>query len=205
MHLLAQHRRVFAVKPTGDTIPLINVNEWDYNWQGSYAFKRLIPLPVGTTIHAYAEYDNTTDNVFNPNFPPQTITWGERTSDEMFYLPLLYLDYQPGDEDIIFEDPTTAIEDNPFYIVQDKLYPVAPNPSLDKIKIGFTLGKGNQVSLRIYDLNGRLVMTPLDRQFCLPGMHSYEADISNLAFGMYVLTMETPGKVRQVQRLVVGR
>lgn len=205
MHLLGQHWKVYAVKPNNDTVPLININEWDFNWQGTFAFKRLIPLPSGTTIHAYAKYDNTEANPLNPNFPPQSITWGENTSDEMYYLPLLYLDYQPGDENIVFEDPTTAIEDEIYTHAQDRLYPVAPNPSEDEIRIGYTLSRGEYVTLRIYDLNGTLIDTPLDRQFCLPGMHIHTADISALPFGIYLLTMETPGKVRQVQKIVVGR
>jgi len=59
-----------------------------------------------------ATYDNTLNNPYNPNDPPQTVTWGETTYDEMFIVGLNWVPYQEGDEDIIIgEDSTTGIEE----------------------------------------------------------------------------------------------
>ena len=60
----------------------------------------MLHVPQGSTIHATATYDNTTNNPDNPNTPPQYVFWGDGTTDEMFFLPILYVDYQEGDENI---------------------------------------------------------------------------------------------------------
>lgn len=40
-------------------------------------------LPKGSKIELQASYDNSSQNPRNPNNPPQTVHWGENTSDEM--------------------------------------------------------------------------------------------------------------------------
>lgn len=82
-HLLCTRMKAFAVLPGNDTVPLIDIPEWDFRWQGLYAFRRPIHLPVGTVLHGEATYDNTTNNPDNPNDPPQWVTLGEATTDEM--------------------------------------------------------------------------------------------------------------------------
>jgi hypothetical protein len=83
MHLLGREMEVKATLPDGQTKCLIYINDWDFNWQGSYFFKEPVPLPGGTVINLTAYYDNSDNNPWNPNSPPQTVTWGERTVDEM--------------------------------------------------------------------------------------------------------------------------
>jgi hypothetical protein len=47
MHLIGRSIKVAAVKPfTGDTIKLINIPNWDFHWQGSYSFKKIVRLPI---------------------------------------------------------------------------------------------------------------------------------------------------------------
>ena len=43
---------------------------------------------------------NWFNNPDNPSTPPQYIFWGDGTTDEMFFLPILYVDYEEGDETI---------------------------------------------------------------------------------------------------------
>lgn len=201
MHLLGQNWEVFAVKPNGDTVNLVKINEWDFNWQGTYNFKSLIHLPQGTVIHASAEYDNTSNNIHNPHNPPQTISWGEKTSDEMYYLPLIYLSYQQGDENVVFDD-ATGIADNKYYTVKDALYPIAPNPASDVVKAGFTIAEGTNLTLKLYNLNGQVVTTIADNQYYLPGLHTTEINVAQLPAGFYTLALDTKDK-HQVQKLVV--
>jgi hypothetical protein len=201
MHMLGQFWKVYAVKPNGDTIPLININEWDFNWQGGYNFRSLIPLTAGSIIHAYAKYDNTTGNVNNPNNPPQLVTWGENTSDEMFYLPLLFLDYQTGDENIVFNDSTGTVT-SVNTVTKDKLYPISPNPSSDVVRIGFTIEKGEFITLSLYDVHGSQVKELINKRFCLPGLHTQDMDVSNLPSGIYNVVLEIAGTV-QSQKLLV--
>jgi len=39
-------------------------------------------LPAGTRVHCAAVYDNSADNLANPD-PTQTVRWGDQTWDEM--------------------------------------------------------------------------------------------------------------------------
>lgn len=204
MHMLGKDWEVFAVTPTSDTVPLIKINDWDFNWQGTFYFKRLIPLPINTVIHAFATYDNTSNNINNPNSPPQQVGWGENTSDEMYYLPILYLSYQNGDENVVFEeDEPVGEKNNQLYVVNDKLYPVYPNPSGNRVQVGFTLSSGGFVTLSVFDLNGRIVNEVIQNQFCLPGMHINEVDISSFDAGVYTVRMVIDGKT-QSQKFVVA-
>ena len=62
-------------------------------------------VPAGYTVHGIASYDNTADNPFNPNDPPQLIEYGDNTGDEMFFVFFDYVLYEEGDEDISLETP----------------------------------------------------------------------------------------------------
>lgn len=104
MHLLGKSLRAFAVTPQGDTIPLVHIPKWDFNWQELYKFKKLVHIPKGSIITVKGVYDNTSDNPRNPNHPPKTVFSDEveamRTTDEMLTLIFIYVPYQPGDENI---------------------------------------------------------------------------------------------------------
>ena len=39
MHLLGKQMECIAVTPTNDTINLVRVNNWDFEWQGFYFYK----------------------------------------------------------------------------------------------------------------------------------------------------------------------
>ena len=99
MHLIGKSWLVYA-ENNGDTIPIISIPEWDFNWQNFYQPEYMLKLPQGYTLHAYAVYDNTSSNPLNPNNPPQNIPWCDYTTCEMFFLPFSYVPYQEGDENI---------------------------------------------------------------------------------------------------------
>lgn len=103
-HLVARSMRAYAVLPNTDTIPLIDIPRWDFRWQGLYDFRRPIHLPVGTVLHGEATYDNTTDNPNNPNDPPDWITLGEATTDEMMLFYFAYTLGLPSDSLIVVDD-----------------------------------------------------------------------------------------------------
>ncbi len=198
-HLLNQSWKVYAITPTNDTINLIKINDWDFNWQGTYAFKQLIKLPQNSVIHAYAKYDNTSTNINNPNNPPIFVSWGEKTSDEMYYLPLLFLDYLPGDENIIF-DQTSSLPSE-YYQIKNKLYPIYPNPTTSDIKIGYTLSENTSVTIKIYDLSGKLIKTVFENQYHLSGLHSKEIFLESLPSGRYEVILDAGG-IKQNQSFV---
>ena len=98
MHLLGKRFKAFAISPSGDLIPLVNIPDWDFNWQMTYTFQKYIHVPKGSVIYAEAQYDNTKANPRNPNYPPQDVGYGWGTKDEMMNLVLYYVQYRAGDE-----------------------------------------------------------------------------------------------------------
>ena len=111
MHLLGKEMECFAVTPTNDTINLIRINKWDFEWQGAYLYKKFIKIPAGSIIYAFGSYDNTA-SITNPN--PVLVQSGLNTDDEMFVFIFQFLDYQIGDENISLENTSlsTSIFDN---------------------------------------------------------------------------------------------
>ena len=97
MHLIGKSWLVYA-ENNGDTIPIINIPDWDFNWQNFYQPEYMLKVPKEYTLHAYATYDNTSNNFSNPNSPPQNMFWCDYTTCEMFFLPFSYVEYQEGDE-----------------------------------------------------------------------------------------------------------
>ena len=83
MHLLGQSMVVTATRPDATVVPLIRIDAWDFNWQTTYHFRELQPLPTGTRIDVVATFDNSDANPNNPNHPPAVVSWGEKTTDEM--------------------------------------------------------------------------------------------------------------------------
>lgn len=90
MHLLGKQMKSWLEFPDGTTKPLVEIKKWDFNWQLTYAFKEPIKVPAGTKQIVEAVYDNSNDNVNNPNTPPRRVHFGEETSDEMFLLIVPY-------------------------------------------------------------------------------------------------------------------
>ena len=201
-HLLGQSWEVFAVKPTGDTIPLIRIPAWDFNWQGSYRFPSLIPLPAGSRIFMTAVYDNTANNPRNPFSPPQQVVWGEETTAEMFVIYFDAVPYLPGDENLVLGTRADA----PLPNLPTRLYPPAPNPTNGApLTVGFTLGQAGPATLTLLDAQGRII-----RRLTRPGQlfpfggSEITVPTANLASGLYLVTLDGPGGVkRQMQRVVV--
>jgi hypothetical protein len=104
MHLLGTSMKAYAVTPAKDTVRLIAIPKWDFNWQDIYQYPHLLKIPAGSVITVEATYDNTANNPRNPFSPPRTITSDQnmimKTTDEMLNLLLIYLPYQPGDESL---------------------------------------------------------------------------------------------------------
>ncbi len=85
MHLIGRSMKAIARLPDGETRELVNVPNWNFNWQDDYRFTTPFRLPKGTVLEVTAVYDNSENNPSNPSSPPKRVTWGEETTNEMLY------------------------------------------------------------------------------------------------------------------------
>ena len=82
-HLLCREMRGWAILPNGKKQWLLNLRDWDFNWQDQFQYAKPIRIPADSRIEMEFVYDNSAANPRNPNSPPARVTWGPGTKDEM--------------------------------------------------------------------------------------------------------------------------
>jgi peroxiredoxin len=86
MHLLGRQIKVTLKRGHGGPIQLLlNIEDWDYNWQETYFLKTPLKLKAGDTLELEAVYDNSDKNPNNPNHPPRAVTFGQQSTNEMCF------------------------------------------------------------------------------------------------------------------------
>ena len=90
-HYLGKDLQAYAILPNGQKTWLIWIRNWDIDRQSVYRYRKPVFLPKGTTIHMHYIYDNSRENVHNPNDPPIRVRAGNRSVDEMGHLWLQVL------------------------------------------------------------------------------------------------------------------
>jgi Flp pilus assembly protein TadD len=105
-HFLGKQIEAWADLPDGKRVSLLRIDHWDIDWQASYTYRQPIPLPAGTTVGMRIAYDNTTENLRNPNNPPKTVRAGNRSEDEMGHVWLQVLPASSGSD----EDPRLVLQ-----------------------------------------------------------------------------------------------
>jgi len=63
---------------------LINIANYNYNWQLAYTYKEPKFVQAGTVIKATGAFDNSTQNKTNTD-PERSVPWGQQSWDEMFF------------------------------------------------------------------------------------------------------------------------
>ena len=96
-HYLGKLLEGYATLPSGQRTWLIRIPDWDSNWQAVYHYRKPVFLPKGSVISMRYHYDNSADNVRNPNQPPRRVRAGNRATDEMAHLWLQVLPRGAGD------------------------------------------------------------------------------------------------------------
>ncbi|MDZ4829072.1 MAG: hypothetical protein SGJ09_02600 [Phycisphaerae bacterium] len=82
-HMVCVAAEAHATLPDGKKVELLTIPRWNFNWQMRYDFATPVRLPKGTVVEGRLVYDNSGDNPNNPHVPPERVTWGEQTTDEM--------------------------------------------------------------------------------------------------------------------------
>ena len=185
MHLLGKSISSWAVTPTNQTIPLIEIEDWDFHWQGFYDFRNPVRIPAGSTLFSSATYDNTSANPNNPNDPPQHVSAGEATTEEMMLVFFSYVIYQSGDENIVIDNSTHESHGCEAQVVdiqqtdspEIKVY---PNPASDFIQIS-----------GVTDMRSLTVTNALGKEVLRINQPKQLVDVSSLPNGVYIVTART--------------
>ena len=191
MHLLGKSIRVNATGPN-DTINVIDIPQWDFHWQSTYIFPKLLKVPTGYSLNVKASYDNTDSNPENPNDPPLDVHLGEETSDEMMLVYFYYTLYREGDEEIDqtdLKDQVLSVEER----VLRSPVPLYPNPARAGSLIELT-ESGELGNHKLLTLKGELIVE------C---QNASELKLPELVVpGVYLLKSESAGIISS-RKLVV--
>ena len=82
MHLRGKDFEVRATYPTGESEILLRVPRYDFHWQINYYLSQPKLLPAGTVLECIGHFDNSANNVSNPD-PNVDVQTGAQTWDEM--------------------------------------------------------------------------------------------------------------------------
>lgn len=89
MHFRGKYMKFDAHLPDGTVKPLINIANYNYNWQMEYKLKEPTLVPGGTRIVVTGAFDNSEQNKANPD-PSRAVPWGDQSWDEMFFGQIYY-------------------------------------------------------------------------------------------------------------------
>jgi hypothetical protein len=82
MHLRGAAFRYELKYPDGTVETLLDIPKYDFNWQNTYQLAEPKLMPKGSKLHCIAHFDNSADNLANPD-PTTPVGWGEQTWEEM--------------------------------------------------------------------------------------------------------------------------
>jgi peroxiredoxin/mono/diheme cytochrome c family protein len=82
MHLRGKDFQYQIEVPGAEKETLLNVPRYDFNWQTSFVFSEPRRLPSGTKLYCTAHFDNSANNLANPD-PTKAVRWGDQTWEEM--------------------------------------------------------------------------------------------------------------------------
>jgi hypothetical protein len=201
MHLIGSSIEVKARLPWGDTIGIVKVDDWNFEWQLEYEFRQPLTLPPGTMIVAKAVYDNTEDNPQNPYDPPQDIEAGPNSTDEMLLVYFTYAKSDTSDQYLEFEDdpefyPECASLVNSIEDYEALAFEAFPNPFGDHFQIYVNRPEPDMI-IQLRDIQGRVLKTlPVADQ-------QTRIDASEIPAGIYFveLVSENENRVRRLIKL----
>ncbi len=90
-HYLGREMKVFVTRPGGQRESIFWIDNWAFNWQNRYQYKKPVELPAGTKVEMEIVFDNSKDNPSNPFDPPRRVGWGLQSTEEMGGISLLLI------------------------------------------------------------------------------------------------------------------
>ena len=108
MHLRGKAMRFTAEYPDGKKEILLDVVDYDFNWQLTYTPLEPRRIPAGTKVLVDAVFDNSADNPLNPD-PTANVRFGEKTTDEMM---VGFVHYSFVDKSLQDDMPTFSVPEH---------------------------------------------------------------------------------------------
>ncbi|WP_276134744.1 T9SS type A sorting domain-containing protein [Polluticoccus soli] len=204
MHLIGRNITTFAVTPANDTVKFIRINNWDFHWQGFYATRNIVKVAAGSTLYSHAFYDNTTNNPFNPSNPPQNVSAGENTTDEMMLTYFIYTKYQAGDENIQIDTSTLAELSVGNYYKGEVLFEPYPNPATNELVVKCHWDKSVTATIDLVDISGKISKRLAAAARIESGYSALKYSVADLPAGVYTLRLKTEEGLR-TEKLVIQR
>ena len=96
-HYIGKELDGYVILPDGTRRDLVEIDDWDFDWQDAYRLVNPLRLPKGSVIHMDYRYDNSAENPRNPSSPPKRVTYGPNSADEMAELILELEPVDPAD------------------------------------------------------------------------------------------------------------
>jgi hypothetical protein len=91
MHLRGKSMRIEVTYPDGHSETLLNVPDYNFNWQITYRTREPIFIPKGTRVKIVGTFDNSANNPLNPD-PSRPVRWGAASEMEMMDGWIEYVD-----------------------------------------------------------------------------------------------------------------
>lgn len=199
-HVICKSWIVYMVIPSGDTIPLISIPHWDFDWQGSYLLTKVIKIPQGAKIYGTVVYDNTVNNPDNPSNPPQDVYGNGSMLGEMAQVHVWMMDYEPGDEDIILDSAFYGYPTASSIVSPAAFLTVFPNPASQVISISFSGSNGHEVQYSVYNNLGECMSTVT--KIWVEGNQTVQLDCSSFPSGIYLLRVRK-GETVSTNKIVI--
>lgn len=86
MHNLGTTARTTLIRPDGTEQVIVDIRDWDFNWQQNYGLEREIRVNPDDLFKLECTWDNSAENqtiVDGVQLPPRDVDWGDGTGDEM--------------------------------------------------------------------------------------------------------------------------
>ncbi len=96
MHMRGKAMSFTAIHPDGSREILLDVTEYDFDWQLFYYPEAPKLLPAGSVVEVVAYYDNSAENPVNPD-PNRDVGFGFQSTDEMMVGIFELIEVGPGE------------------------------------------------------------------------------------------------------------
>lgn len=152
MHLRGKSFRYTLIYPDDRREVLLNVPQYDFNWQNGYELAEPKVIPAGSVMHCEATFDNSEKNLGNPD-PTKAVKWGDQTWEEMM---IGYFDVALVDQDLTKSGQRRTDE----FLKQARAVGVVHSDEAKKLAAG---SLGSSEKLMKYGVELRKTVPQLDR------------------------------------------